>query len=290
MSLIKYTILLAFLFTHSVIQAEEVEWKSFYDGTKTIHLKFTDVIDDKYTVDVLWTPDDGYVPRLVGPATINFTRGGSTFSVLANAFHMPFDTLWKLGLVKFDDSSKYDGHTIKVDLSKVYPVEYDSLNKPTLFNNSHHYDKLKTGGLAPFFFEDIDFDGKDELVVVDFGTGQRWVDEYTVYKATYENGSTYNLVVEKPFNMFDQKTTFNKENRTIDIFLSGGACTNSNEKFRLIGGEYTSVEFTDWDYYIDDIKGSVCVESIYTIANGKQVLKSKSESYWDASQSKWVEL
>ena len=77
----KYIILLAFLLINPVTQAEEVEQKSFFDGTKTIHLKFTDVIDDKYTVDVLWTPDDGYVPRLVGPATIRFVRdGGSSFS------------------------------------------------------------------------------------------------------------------------------------------------------------------------------------------------------------------
>jgi len=284
----KYIILLAFLLINPVASSKEGERKSFYDGTKTIHLKFTDVINDKYTADVLWTPDDGYVPRLVGPATINFTSSsGGVFSVSADAFHIPSDILRGLGLIKFEDSSEHDGHTIEVDLSKVYSVEYNSLSKPLLLDGLHHYDELKSGGLTPFFFEDIDFDGKDELIVVDFGTGQRRVDEYTVYKSndkhkreatyrpTYQDDIVYNLATAKPFDMLDQKTTFNKENKTIDVFLSGGACTNSNEKFKLIDGRYTAIEFTDWDYYIDYSKGSVCVESVYDIVNDKKVFKSR---------------
>jgi len=285
----KYLIILTLLFLNPLAHAKE-EQTSFFDGAKTIHLKFTDVVDDKYTVDVLWTPDDGYVPRLVGPATINFTGSSrGLFSVSAAAFHIPYDVLSELNLIKFEDSSKHDGHTIEVDLSKVYSVEYDSFSKPVLFNNSHHYDKLRTGGSTPFFFEDIDFDGKDELIVVDFGTGQRWVDEYIVHKATYKNGATYNLAVEKPFNMLDQKTTFDKENRTIDVFSSGGACGSTNKKFKLVNGEYKPVEFTEWDYTSNGER-YICVESTYTVANGKRTLKSKTESYWDSERRENVEL
>jgi hypothetical protein len=265
----KYILLLAlFLFNPSVHAKEKQE--SFFDGTKTIHLKFTDVIDDKYTVNVLWTPNDGYVPALVGPATIRFVKdSGSVFSVSVDAFHLPFDALNKLGLLKFDDSGDY--HTLVVDLTKVYPVGYNTTGKDSLFDSFH-------GNNVPFFFEDIDFDGKDELIIVDFGTGQRWVDDYKVYKPTYKNGNMYNLATEKPFDMLDQKTTFNKENRTIDVFLSGGACGSTNEKFKLVSGKYKPIEFTDWDYYIRD-GGSVCVESHYVVISGERVLKSKSESY-----------
>jgi hypothetical protein len=246
-------------------------------------------------VDVLWTPDDGYVPRLVGPATIRFIEDSdSTFSVSADAFHMPYDTLWKLGLIKYEDSSKNDGHTVEVDLTKIYPVEYNSSSKSSLFDSSH-------GNSVPFFFEDIDFDGKDELIVVDFGTGQRRVDEYTVYKSgeipnrkityrpVYQDSSIYNLATTEPFNMLDQKTTFNKENRTRDVFSSGGACGSKNEKFKLIDGKYVAIEFTDWNYYIRDV-GSVCVESHYVVISGERALKSKSESYWDSEKSKYIEL
>ena len=263
----KYIILLAFLSINSVVAAEEKA--SFFDGTKTIHLKFTDVIDDKYTVNVLWTPDDENIPKLVGPATIRFVKdSGGVFSVSVDAFHLPLDTLNKLGLLKFDYSGDY--HTLAVDLTKVYPVEYSG--KDSLFDSFR-------GNSVPFFFEDIDFDGKDELIVVDFGTGQKWVDDYKVYKPIYKDGNMYNLATEKPFNMLDQKTTFNKENRTIDVFLSGGACLNSNEKFKLVSGKYTPIEFTDWDWHINGVEVNDCVESIYTIVNGERVLKSRSGGY-----------
>jgi len=244
----KYLIILILLLLNPLAQAEE-EQASFFDGTKTIHLKFTDVIDDKFTVNVLWTPDDGYVPRLVGPATISFTRNsGGVFSVSAVAFHLPLSILNGLGFLKFDEDSR-GWHTIEVDLTKVYPVNYKG--RASLFDNFR-------GNSAPFFFEDIDFDGKDELIVVDFGTGQRWVDEYTVYKSndipnrkityrpTYPENNSYNLATTKPFNMLDQKTTFDKENRTIDVFLSGGASGSTNEKFKLVNGEYKPVEFTEF--------------------------------------------
>ena len=285
----KYIILLAFLLINPVTQAEEVGQKSFFDGTKTIHLKFTNIIDGQYAVDVLWMPDDGLAPQLVGPATINFVKDkGHSFSVSAEAFHLPINVLNKFGLLRYDDSGDY--HTLPVDLSQVHPIEYGS-GEVSIFNNPYHlhYDKPIVG-IVPFFFEDIDFDGKDELIIINTRAGQRWVDSYTIYKATYKGGNIYNLANDEPLNMLDQKTTFDKENRTIDVFSSGGACTNSNEKFKLINGKYISVEFTDWDYYIDNVKGSVCVESIYTVTDGGRILKSKSESYWDSEKSENIEL
>ena len=274
----KYIILLAFLSINSVVAAEEKA--SFFDGTKTIHLKFTDVIDDKYTVNVLWTPDDENIPKLVGPATIRFVKdSGGVFSVSVDAFHLPLDTLNKLGLLKFDYSGDY--HTLAVDLTKVYPVEYSG--KDSLFDSFR-------GNSVPFFFEDIDFDGKDELIVVDFGTGQKWVDDYKVYKPIYKDGKMYNLETEKPFNMLDQKATFNKENRTIDVFLSGGACGSTNEKFKLIDGKYISIEFTEWNPRPTMEYGYICTESVYDLIKGEKVLKSKSESYWDSDKKTNIKL
>jgi hypothetical protein len=282
----KQIIILVFLLLSSVVCAEEQ--KSFFDGTKTIHLKFTNIIDGKYTVDVLWMPDDGLAPQLVGPATINFVKNrGHSFSVSAEAFHIPSDILNQLGLLKFDDSGDY--HTLPVDLSKVYSVEYGS-DEVSIFNNPYHlYPDKPIVGLVPFFFEDIDFDNKEELILINTRAGQRWVDSYTIYKPTYKGGNIYSLATDEPFNMLDQKTTFSKENRTIDIFSSGGACGSTNEKFKLINGKYVSIEFIEWNS-IANGERYVCVESIYTVINDKRTLKSKSESYWNTNQNKWIDL
>ena len=156
-------------------------------------------------------------------------------------------------------------------------------------NNTHKYEASGSREQVPFFFEDVDFDGKDELVMVSFNSGQRWYNEYIVYKSNYKYGNMYNLVNTEPLSIIDQLSTFNKQNRTIDVFSSGGACTNSNEKFKLIDGKYIAIELTEWDYYVRD-GVSVCVESIYTVIDDKRILKSKSESYWDYEQAKQIEL
>lgn len=284
----KQIILLVFLLLSPVTYADTDEWNSFYDGTKIIHLKFTDIINDKYNVNIVWMPRDGEGPRLVGPAIITFSKdSGYIFSVTADNFHLPFDELKESGILKVDN----DGQAVKVDLSKVYSFEYssDSFNKVSLMNNTHKYEASGSREQVPFFFEDIDFDGKDELVMVSFNSGQRWYNEYIVYKSNYKYGNMYNLVNTEPLSIIDQLSTFNKQNRTIDVFSSGGACGSTNEKFKLIDGKYTPVEFTEWNS-IANGERYVCVESIYTVANEKRILESKSESYWDYEQAKHIEL
>jgi hypothetical protein len=284
----KQIILSIFILFSSASYAEEDEWKSFYDGTKTIHLKFADIIDDKYNVNIVWMPRDGEGPRLVGPAIITFLKdSGYLFSVTANYFHLPYDELKESGILEMD----VEGQAKTVDLNKVYSFKYDSdsFNKISLVNNTHKFEASESRKQIPFFFEDIDFDGRDELVVVDFNAGQRWYNEYTVYKSNYKYGNMYNVASVEPFSILDQLSTFDKENRTIDVFLSGGSCANSNEKFKLIDGKYTPVEFTEWDHATNGER-YICVESIYAVIDGKQILKSKSEGYWDSEKRKYIEL
>ncbi len=43
------------------------------NADKLIKIHFTDLIEDKYTVDVKWFPDNGLAPFLTGPANITLT-------------------------------------------------------------------------------------------------------------------------------------------------------------------------------------------------------------------------
>ncbi len=86
-------------------------------------------------------------------------------------------------------------------------------------NNTHKYEVSGSREQTPFFFEDIDFDGKDELIVVNFNDGQRWFNTYSIYKPTYKYGNTYNLVNTEPFNIIDQLTTFDKDSKTLVIIF-----------------------------------------------------------------------
>ena len=278
--MMKYLVILFLLLFNLLVHAEEA-WESFFDGTKTVHLQFEGVINDQYKVDVLWSPDDENTPVLSGSAIIRFSyNSGGHFSVSADSFHITKN----LGLFQTDESCEFIC-TKPVDISKVYSVRYDELGKVSFFDNSH---QEKTN--PPFFFEDIDFDGKDELIITDYRAGQRGVDSYTVYKDDYKNGNKYNLAVNEPFNVIDSLTTFNKEHKTIDVYKSGGACNNSNDKYKLIDGKYKFVEFTKWNSKPSIKYGYICTESIYAIVNNEKVIKSKSESYWDSDKAKYIKL
>jgi hypothetical protein len=171
-------------------------------------------------------------------------------------------------------------------------MEYNtkSFNKISLLNNTHNYDESGSREQTPFFFEDIDFDGKDELVIVNFNAGQKAYNTYSIYKPNYKYGNMYNLVSNEPFNVLDQLSTFDKVNKTIDVFSTGGSCGSTNEKFKLINGKYISIEFTEWNPRPTMEYGYICTESVYDVIKGERVLKSKSESYWDSEKSEYIEL
>jgi hypothetical protein len=72
----KQIILLIFLLLNPVAHADEDDKPDvFFDGTKSVHFKFTNVVDGKYnyTVDVMWTPD-GYAAMGAGPAILRFSE------------------------------------------------------------------------------------------------------------------------------------------------------------------------------------------------------------------------
>ena len=48
------------------------EYYSMMNSRTPIYIEFTDIIQDRYRVDVEWFPDYGLAPLLTGPANIHF--------------------------------------------------------------------------------------------------------------------------------------------------------------------------------------------------------------------------
>lgn len=67
-----------------------------------------------------------------------------------------------------------------------------------------------------FQFVDVDFDGKDELVLNDFYMGRQGND-YTVYKIS---GNQFVPYSSFPFNQLDNTTEFDSRNQSITTFIS----------------------------------------------------------------------
>jgi hypothetical protein len=281
----KYIFLSILLSLSQVIYADENdELDVFFDGTKTVHLKFINVADGKYnyTVDVMWTPD-GYAAMGAGAAILRFSEKErlNSFSVTTEAFNLSGDILKKAGYYSSDDWSYH-----KDILNAVFTIDYNSLNKSSLLDNSHEGD-------APFFFEDVDFDGANDLVILETGAGQRSVDAYKVYNLNKQGGRVsdlYSVVNKEPYTQFDALTTVNKEDKTIAFYSSGGSCQNSERTYKRIGGQLKYVQYKKWRQSASMIVGYICTESTFDIVNGQKVLKTESDDYYDDDKHRWIEI
>lgn len=283
-TLIKFSALVNALLFSLVIQANsgDKEWWQYYDRTKVINLQFSDGIKKGYEVSVAWAPDGGLAPMLTGPALINFRSNewGGSFSIKADYFHLPKDMLEESGLRLFNDNHSIN---LSLDLSKVYKVRSDSrhLQRISLWSNDHTSKAMLLGkSHTPFFFEDVDLDNVDELVITSFRSGQRSGHEYLIYELIDRYGVlTPQLKTRKPFDQIDMLSSFNLDNKTILIHSSGGFCESSENVYKMANNIFQHAQHTSWNSVPSEQYGRTCIESTYDIVDGQKVLKSRSESY-----------
>ena len=232
------------------------------NADKLIKIHFTDLIEDRYIVDVQWFPDNGLAPFLTGPAIITFNIKGdalSWFTKLTGFFHIPnFEVDWE-----------------KINNGGVFEMKYSD------FNNQSTLKELAKGLYSletPFFFEDVNFDGTKELIITEARNGQRGRNAYKVYSID-EFGpeiDLYDITNTLPYVKFDSSTEFNAKDKTITLYYSGGACSSSSETYQAVDG-YGAVKFRlikGWEtYYWDDDGNNIgCHIKTYDIVNGREVL------------------
>ena len=235
------------------------------DGKTAINIHFTDVIEDRYIVDVEWFPDNGLAPFLTGPANITFTlkESNKSFTLRTEFYHSPdFEVDWE-----------------KINNGEVFEMKYSDFKhystvKELTSKNKEH---IWSVGI-PFLFEDVNFDSTKELIIVKKRAGQRGTDDYEVYSID-EFGtlnSPYNITNSMPYVKFDGFTKFNPEDKTITLYSSGGACGSCYETYQAVVG-YKGVKFIlikkiVYDY--QDKNGNYIGCHIYTydVVNGREVL------------------
>ena len=120
------------------------------ESPDTIHICYTEPIND-YTVTINVTPEE---PGDSGPAVITFTKDEITFSVCID------DVI----------TDAYELNNLVKDSNDIV-LEY--VPKP---KDSMLYSK------ELFFFSDIDFDGVEELIILDYGQGTHGVHAYRVFE------------------------------------------------------------------------------------------------------------
>ncbi len=262
----KLLLLLLLLFTnHSFANEEPANCcPEIYKGLnadKLIKIHFTDLIEDRYIVDVEWFPDNGLAPFLTGPANITFTlkESNKSFTLRTEFYHSPdFEVDWE-----------------KINNGEVFEMKYSDFNNQSTVKEPL---KAKVFIETPFFFEDVNFDSTKELIIVETRAGQRWTDDYKVYSIDEFGAlnSPYNITNSMPYVKFDGFTKFNPEDKTVTLYSSGGACGSVYETYQAVVG-YKGVKFQlikRWHYmgWDDDDNKVPCYLTTYDIVNGREVL------------------
>ena len=228
------------------------------NGKTPIYIEFTDVIQGRYMVDVEWFPNWGLVPMFNGPANINF----------------------KL----VDRDVKF---TIKTDFfnigSRMFSFPKYRMDSETITNKGVIKMNFRNIANPPFSFGDMNFDGIKELVIANRRQGQRHHDAYEVYLIQEIEGSSYfnilNLTGVLPYSEIDATTKFDWENKTIELYYSGGACSSSYETYKRVFSDYPlrdykfelvkKIDYETWD---DDGNDIPCSQFVYDVVDGKDIL------------------
>ena len=105
---------------------------------------------------------------------------------------------------------------------------------------------------VPFFFKDVNFDGKDELVLRLPMMGQRRYDSYRVYSLESDlDDDLMQITKEEPYKSFDETTSFDVKKKEIVIHRSGGAFFWRDEFYKA--GTYGNMNL----YRIEDVRDLV---------------------------------
>lgn len=233
------------------------------DGKTPIYIEFTDVIQGRYIVDVEWFPNWGLVPMFNGPANINF----------------------KL----IDKDVKF---TIKTDFfnigNRMFSFPKYRMDAETIASKEVIKMKFSDIANAPFAFGDMNFDGIKELVIANRKQGQRHHDAYEVYLIQeIEDTSYFNIMDLRdtlPYSNIDATTEFDSDNKTIQLYYSGDACSSSYETYKRVFSDYPlrdykfelihKIDYETWDEDGNDIP---CTKYVYDVVDGKEILdKAKS--------------
>ena len=178
------------------------------DDDALVHFRYSQPING-YTVTIDWQSG-------TEEAELNFTKGGTSFSVMSYSF----------------DPQMFDYPTDGTHIQLRYKP------KP---QGRMLYDK------EPFFFSDVDFDGTNELLVQEPLAGTRGTNLYHVYEL---DGSER---TDKPLDALCDMTTFNASEKSITQEEYYGVILGSNylKYRRQRDGSFALTDSTHIDYKVD---------------------------------------
>lgn len=226
-----------------------------------------------YRINILWKPNkekqSGSSEWIVGPAILEFTDDQT-------------NEVYQLVNSHFGLSPEKYNHSLKIeDDGKVVIL------KDSILLSYHNIEPIdKQGGFMyeePFFFLDLNFDNKKELLLQETENGQRRENNYRVFNL----GVSHNLLeltFSQPYCSLDGYSIFDRTNKKIHIIGSNGACAGTEDIYKfttqtVIDKTY-NIQFEVSDYQLDIQKvhepdsNFKCKEYMYQIIKPNRKLVS----------------
>jgi hypothetical protein len=182
----------------------------------TVKIKFKNLIRG-YRVSVTWHPL-GMYHGVHGPAQITFRnpKTNQKHIYCTSYFSLPKEVLPK----SFFKAGEYEFNHMASDttLTFSYPIMEESIGE-----------KKQVPSKMPFHFLDVNFDGKDELIIAEAGFAQRSGMNFTAYNFecdyNYFNDDVpmkidYHMPLRERYGEFDYKAQFDRKKKTMTVHCS----------------------------------------------------------------------
>jgi hypothetical protein len=255
-------------------EAERLLVKAVQEDPKVVLVEYKNEING-YLVKVIWKPNGVIYDHTVGPAIIEFycpndstkfTLTNNNFGILNNKLPFSFSE-------NGSEIIKYNQKNIKLFYDDKYYIDHNS--QVAGFGTTNE----------PFFFQDLDFDNRKELIISEINNGQRGIATFKVYKFESSESNRieselYNVTTEEPFKSLDEMSTIDYINKRILIYNSGGWCSSSTYIYTFKSSEdYVTNKFLITAIIqeeLDEIKNK-CSEVNYRVINQSKQFISKKE-------------
>ena len=227
-----------------------------------------------YTVQVLWKPMVVRNNHTKGPAILEFYNNNDSTSFFLTNNHFGIENR----KLPFTYSEDY------LDIVSLDETEIELEYHEDYLISDYSFGTTK----EPFFFQDLDFDEKEELVFVEIDNGQRGVASFKAYKFDYSDLINLGLQPElngitskEPFKSLDEMSVVDYKNQQIRLNKSGGRCANGFEVYKIQPGMN---EFDGNSFFLETIveehsdeKSNKCYELTYKVNGLAKQLLSKKE-------------
>jgi hypothetical protein len=230
-----------------------------YDSSEIVKIEYSEPVEG-FKVKIIWVPSEIINGFAKGPAILElFNIKDSIFSKLtSNSLAIKIDRL------PFEyNSDSTEIKSVKPNVKITYAKDLNLSNE--WFGTSEE----------PFFFQDVNFDNNKDLILVEFGTGQRGVNNYRV------DGMSNSDLLKEPFLSLDDYSKIDYKNRTITLVGSNGACDRTTEIYKQKKYEVNEygIKFSYYEIEQDTlIELKDCKTYTYKVSKNKTLISVTQET------------